>query len=131
MPLGFAMSKTGAAEFISENLIGAWSGNLLLMLLVAGIIMTIFTLSMSNIAATVVLVPVFISIAEAFGNDPRPLALLAGICASNSFILPTHQVNALIKTPGGYKNADFAKAGLGMTVIFLMISVFMVYILFC
>ena len=131
MPLGFAMSNTGAAEYISGNLIGAWSGDLLLMLLAAGIIMTIFSVSMSNIAATVVLIPILMSIAQASGNDPRAFALLGGICASNSFLLPTHQVNALIKTPGGYKNADFLRAGFGMTVIFLLISVFMIYFLFC
>lgn len=131
MPLGYAMSNTGTAEFISENIVGAWGDQMILMLLAAGIIMTIFSLSMSNIAATVVLVPVLMSVAQATGNDPRPLALIGGICASNSFLLPTHQVNALIKTPGGYKNRDYIRAGFGMTIIFLLIAVSLVYLLFC
>ncbi|MBP2133852.1 di/tricarboxylate transporter [Methanomicrobium sp. W14] len=131
MPLGYAMSNSGAAQLISENLIGIFDGQLVLMLFAAGIIMTVFSLSMSNIAATVVLIPLFISIAEASGNSPGPIALLGGICASNSFILPTHQVNALIKTPGGYRNSDYVKAGLGMTLVFLVISTVLVYVIFC
>jgi di/tricarboxylate transporter len=64
------------------------------------------------------------------GINPAPVALLAGICASNSFILPTHQVNALIKSPGNYKNSDFIHAGFGMTVLFLVVSVGLIYLFY-
>ena len=35
-----------------------------------------------------------------------PLALMAAVCAANSFILPTDQVNAFLMSSGGYRNAD-------------------------
>ncbi|MFA5397254.1 MAG: SLC13 family permease, partial [Methanogenium sp.] len=85
---------------------------------------------MSNVAATVLLVPLAIIIGPSVGLDPRGLALLVAVCASNSFILPTHQVNAFLMTPGGYRSADYLRAGGGMTILFLFISTGLVYILF-
>jgi di/tricarboxylate transporter len=57
-------------------------------------------------------------------------ALTVAISTSNSFILPTHQVNALILGPGGYRVADFLKAGSIMSVIFLIVSLVMLNIVF-
>jgi len=61
------------------------------------------------------------------GIDPKMAALTVGIAASNTFVLPTHQVNALIMRPGGYKPADYVKAGTGMTIIYLMVMVAMLF----
>ena len=52
------------------------------------------------------------------------------ISTSNSFILPTHQVNALVIGPGGYKVADFLKAGSIMSLIFLTVSLIMLNLIF-
>jgi len=83
------------------------------------------------VGAVAVLVPMVIRMAEIGGVDARPLALLAAVCAANSFILPTHQVNALLMSSGGYRNADYLKAGSGMTLIFLVVAVlFFWFVLF-
>ena len=55
---------------------------------------------MSNVGATALLVPIAINIALATGADPAMFALTVALATSNSFILPTHQVNALIMGPG-------------------------------
>jgi di/tricarboxylate transporter len=57
-------------------------------------------------------------------------ALIVALSTSNSFILPTHQVNALIIGPGGYKVADFVRVGGGMTVIFLVVMLTVVNLIF-
>ncbi|MCA8834160.1 MAG: SLC13 family permease, partial [Proteobacteria bacterium] len=77
---------------------------------------------MSNVGATVLLVPLAVSIALASGGDPGLFALTVAISTSNSFLIPTHQVNALIMTPGGYRVMDFVRTGGGMTVLFLVVS---------
>jgi di/tricarboxylate transporter len=69
-----------------------------------------------------------IGIAEISSMDPRPLALMATLCVANSFMLPTHQVNAFLMSAGGYRNRDYLKAGGGMTLIFLLIVVFYFYL---
>jgi di/tricarboxylate transporter len=65
--------------------------------------------------------------ALASGTDPRMAALIVGIATSNSFMLPTHQVNALLMKPGGYHIKDYIKAGSGMTIIFIMVVMFIMY----
>jgi di/tricarboxylate transporter len=127
IPLGLAFDNTGAAQYMAMSLLGATGdlGPLMLMLLV-GLLTTFFTLVVSNVGATVLLVPLAMSMAAQAGADPRVAALIVGVAASNTFILPTHQVNALIMRPGGYKTIDYVKAGTGMTVIFSIVTLVMV-----
>jgi di/tricarboxylate transporter len=131
IPLGIAMQNTGAAAFLAERVMGVVEGSHVLILLFAvGILSTVFSLVMSNVGAVVVLAPLVVSIGLMAGIDPRPLVLLAAVNAGNSFVLPTHQVNALMMTTGGYKTKDYIKAGGGITVLFLLVSVLFFYSVF-
>ncbi len=131
IPLGTAMDKTGAAAFVANHITQVLTGSHPLVLMAAvGALATVFSLFMSNVAATVLLAPLVMIVGPKAGVDGRGLALLVAVCASNSFILPTHQVNALFMSPGGYRNADYLKAGGMMTVLFLVIAVGSVYLLF-
>jgi di/tricarboxylate transporter len=85
---------------------------------------------MSNVGATVLLVPLAVNIALGAGANPAVFALTVGIATSNSFLIPTHQVNALIMGPGGYRVPDYMKAGGIMTILFIIISVSMLNLLF-
>jgi di/tricarboxylate transporter len=53
--------------------------------------------------------------------------LVVGLSASITFVLPTHQVNALVMRPGGYRTMDYAKAGVVMTGIFLAVMLAVIY----
>ena len=70
------------------------------------------------------------SMALQVGFDPRLAAMMVGIAASNTFILPTHQVNSLIMRPGGYKTIDYVKAGTGMTFVFMAVVLGMLYFVY-
>lgn len=132
IPLGLAMQKTGTAEYLAMQIMHLVSGlHPLFFLLTVAVLSTLFSLFMTNVGAIVVLAPLVISMATMEGLDPRPLTLMAAICAANSFVLPTHQVNALLMTSGGYKNKDYLRAGSGMTLIFLgvVISYFYLFML--
>lgn len=131
IPLGVAMQNSGAAEFLAQNVMGVVEGShILVLLLTVGVLATGFSLVMSNVGAVVVLAPLVVSIGTLAGVDPRPLVLLAAVCAGNSFVLPTHQVNALLMTAGGYRTRDYFKAGGGMTVVFLAVAVGFFYFAF-
>ncbi len=131
IPLGVAMQNSGAAEYLAGNVMGVVEGShILVLLLTVGILSTGFSLVMSNVGAVVVLAPLVVSIGTMAGVDPRPLVLLAAVCAGNSFVLPTHQVNALLMTAGGYKTRDYFKAGGGMTLVFLAVAVGFFYYAF-
>ena len=123
IPLGQAVQNTGTAEWIAYQFLTVLDGWPLWSLqAVLAVLATIFTLVMSNVGATVLLVPLAVSIALASGGDPGLFALTVAISTSNSFLIPTHQVNALIMTPGGYRVMDFVRTGGGMTVLFLVVS---------
>lgn len=126
IPLGMAMEQSGAAAFLAayalEFMDGfpVWGIQLFL-----AVIATVFTLVMSNVGATVLLVPLAIQMALGVGADPAMFALTIALATSNSFLIPTHQVNALIMGPAGYTVRDFMRAGLGMTVLFLVVMLVM------
>jgi di/tricarboxylate transporter len=131
LPLGIAVETSGTADYVVQHLLGA-IGNVspwILQAMVA-ILATGFSLVISNVGATVLLVPFAINLALATGADPAMFALTVAISTSNSFIIPTHQVNALIMGPGDYKVADFLRAGGAMTVLFLIVSLAMLNLVF-
>lgn len=131
IPLGIAMQKSETAAFLAKKLMTlVQGGHPILIVLTVAVLSTLFSLFMSNVGAIVVLAPMVISMAQIGGLDPRPLALLAAVCAANSFILPTHQVNALLMSAGGYRNADYIKAGSGMTLLFLLVVVTVFYVFY-
>jgi di/tricarboxylate transporter len=84
----------------------------------------------SNVGATVLLVPLAANVAVGLDADPRVFGMMVAIAASNSFILPTHQVNALLMGPGGYRVSDYLRAGTAMSVLFLLIAAPMVLLIF-
>ena len=131
IPLGHAVQATGTANWIAQNILTLLHGMPVFGLQVGvAILATCFTLVMSNVGATVLLVPLAVSIAISAGGDPAVFALTVAIATSNSFLIPTHQVNALIMGPAGYKVTDFIKTGGIMTIIFLVVSMGMMHIVF-
>jgi di/tricarboxylate transporter len=128
IPLGIAFERTGTAAFIAKTILGFLGEPSPIVLLTAiGLLTSFFTLVISNVGATVLLVPLCMNMAVMAGGDPRMAALVVGLSASNTFVLPTHQVNALIMRPGGYRTLDYAKAGAVMTVLFLTVELTILY----
>lgn len=124
IPLGIAVNQTGTAAWISQQLISQLNGNPAWVIQSAlAILATAFTLVMSNVGATVLLVPIALNLAHQIGADPSVFALTVALATSNSFLIPTHQVNALIMGPGGYKVSDFARVGGIMSVLYLLVLI--------
>ncbi len=124
IPLGRAVDTSNTAAWIAQETL-AVMGDVPAWVLQAciAVIATLATLVMSNVGATVLLVPLAVNIALSTGADPAMFALTVAISTSNSFLLPTHQVNALIMGPGGYKVSDFMRVGGGMTILFLVVEI--------
>ena len=124
IPLGMAFENTGAAKFIADTIMAALgTPSAVVLLTVIGILTSFFTLVASNVGATVLLVPLSMNMALNAGVDPRVAALTVAVAASNTFVLPTHQVNALIMRPGGYRTIDYVRSGAGMTVIYMIVMI--------
>ncbi len=131
IPLGLAVETSGTAKFIADQTLTVmgdaptWAIQLAI-----AVLATFFTLVMSNVGATVLLVPLAVNIAVGAGANPAVFALTVAIATSNSFLIPTHQVNALIMGPGGYRVPDYMKAGGIMTVLFIVVLMIMMNIIF-
>jgi di/tricarboxylate transporter len=136
IPLGNAVHNSGTDVWIGLHVLN-FMGDVPAWVLQAAIavLATFFALVMSNVGAVILLVPMAIGIAtmaQSMGidADPRIFALTVGIAATNAFILPTGQCNALVMGPGGYHVKDFLKAGGIMTVLFLVVTLVMLNIIY-
>ncbi len=131
IPLGLAVETSGTAKWIAEQTLSV-VGDMPTWVIQAAVaaLATFFTLVMSNVGATVLLVPLAVNIALGVGADPALFALTVAISTSNSFLIPTHQVNALIMGPGGYRVVDFMRAGSIMTILFLVVSLSIMNLIF-
>ena len=131
IPLGLAVETTGTAKWIAEQVLSVVGHmDIWVIQTAVAILATFFTLVMSNVGATVLLVPLAVNIAIGAGANPAVFALTVAIATSNSFLIPTHQVNALIMGPAGYRVADFLKAGGIMTILFLVVMMVMMNLVF-
>lgn len=131
IPLGIATEKTGTAAWIAQTVLAA-TGEVqpIVLLTIIGLLSTVFTLVISNVGATVLLVPLVVNLAIAAHADPRMAALVVGLATSNSFILPTHQVNALYMGPGRYRSVDFMKAGAVISILFIVVMIGAIYLFY-
>ena len=125
LPLGVAMSTSGAAQFIVDNTIGLVRhmgphvvlGVMYLMALLLAELM-------SNSAAAVLLTPIGMSTAKMMDVDPTPFLIAVTFSASTSFLTPVgYQTNTMVYSAGGYKFTDFLKVGLPLNLIFWVLGV--------
>ena len=131
IPLGLAVETSGTAKWIAEQTLSV-VGDMPAWVIQASVavLATFFTLVMSNVGATVLLVPLAVNIAVGLDQNPALYALTVALATSNSFVIPTHQVNALIMGPAGYSVPDFMRAGGIMTVLFLVVMLLMLNLVF-
>ena len=131
IPLGLAVETSGTAQWIAQQvLVVVGDAPIWVIQAAVAVLATFFTLVMSNVGATVLLVPLAVNIAIGVGASPAVFALTVAIATSNSFLIPTHQVNALIMGPAGYRVPDFLKAGGIMTILFLVVMMVMMGLVF-
>jgi di/tricarboxylate transporter len=123
LPLGMAMTKTGATELFAKALIdvvGPYGPHVLLL----GLLMLTVLMSQAikGAAVSAVIAPIAIQAAQQFGIDPRALAMGVALATSMAFVTPLgHPVNILMMGPAGYRFRDFFKVGLPLTVLLFVI----------
>lgn len=125
LPLGIAMSQSGAAEFIVANTLGQVSSfGPLAVLAVLYLMALLLTEFMSNAAAAVILTPIGMSTAQLLGVDATPFLIAVTFAASTSFATPVgYQTNTMVYSAGGYKFTDFIRVGLPLNLIFWVLGV--------
>lgn len=124
IPLGIAMTKSGAADLLGTLLAthtATWHPVPVLMTLYA--VTALLTSIVSNNASVVILVPVAVSLAQALQIDVFPLVLAVMFAASTSFLTPVgYQTNTMIYGTGLYKFTDFAKVGAPLNLLLMVVT---------
>jgi di/tricarboxylate transporter len=132
LPLGLAMEKSGAARYLADLLIdgigpfGPWVA------LAAVILLTsLLTEVMSHAAAAVLVAPIAFNTALDLGADPKPFFLAVAIAASSCFMTPiSHQSNALVMGPGGYRFLDYTRVGAPLNLIVWVLATLLIPLFF-
>jgi di/tricarboxylate transporter len=97
---------------------------------VVAIITVAFTLVISQVGATVVMVPMAINVAIASNGNPTAFALIVALAASNNFLSASNPVIGMIVGPGGYKPIDLFRVGGPLTLLYLVVVLVTVNLMF-
>jgi di/tricarboxylate transporter len=132
IPLGWSMDATGTAAWIAQAVLQDLGGASPWVLQACLAILTLlFSQVMSNVGATVMMVPIAISVAVATGGNPSAYALIVAVSSSNTFLLSSgHPALMMITGPGGYKGKDFLRVGAPLTVLVLMVTLIAINLMF-
>lgn len=132
MPFAIALQKTGGIQLSVQamlQLVGDLGLYLVLMMLF--IFCAVVGLFISNTATAILVAPIAISLAQQLQVSPIPFAMVVAIAASAAFMTPVSSpVNTMVVGPGGYKFSDFLKIGVPFTLIVMVVTVFLVPVLF-
>jgi len=123
--IGHAMTKTGLAADIAHTItvavsaLGPWG-------LLAAIyaLTSVFTATMTNNAAAVLMFPIAIAVAAEQQYNPMPFVVAITVAASCEFSTPIgYQTNLMVMGPGGYKWTDYTRFGGPLTILCGLICV--------
>ncbi|WP_353979051.1 SLC13 family permease [Salinicola endophyticus] len=121
--LGTAMSESGAARAIAEQVVGQIHTPWLALLFVY-VMTVLFTEMITNNAAAVLMFPIAMAVSDQLGVDFMPFVIAVTIAASASFMTALgYQTNLMVMGPGGYRMHDYLKLGVPLSLIVGLVSV--------
>ncbi|MEA2106002.1 MAG: SLC13 family permease [Bacteroidota bacterium] len=132
LALGTAMIKSGAAELIADLVITTFLplGRIGLLF---GIyfITAILAAYITNKAAVAIIFPISLTMAANLDLNPIPFVLVVSFAAAANFITPHgYQTNLMVYGPGGYSFKDFFRVGAPLTLIYMVVTVFILNLIY-
>ena len=115
LALGKLMFDTGLAAALAAgalDLAGPLAASPFGLLAASTLLMTAITEITSNTAATSMMIPVLLAIAQRLGVDPLPMILCVTLAASNAFMLPVSTPpNAIVYGAGHVRLGEMIRTG--------------------
>lgn len=132
MPFSIALQKTGGVNLVVDFMIhtvGTMGKHWMLISLF--VLCAVVGLFISNTATAILMAPIAITMAQQLGLSPVPFAMTVAIASSAAFMTPiSSPVNTMVLGPGNYQFSDFVKIGVPFTLLVMLITVFVVPVLF-
>lgn len=118
IPFATALQKTGGVQLLSNQFLVFFGGFGEIGILIAVYVVTaVIAQFVNNIATTVILAPIALTIAVDAGISPYPLLISIAVATSMAFsISVSSPTNAMVLTAGGYSSKDFVRLGLPLQV---------------
>ena len=132
IPLGWSMDATGTAAWLAQEVLQQLGHAAPWILQASLAVLTLlFSQVMSNVGATVMMVPIAISVAIATGGNPSAYALIVAVSSSNTFLLSSgHPALMMVTGPGGYRAKDFLRVGIPLTLAMLLVTLVAINLMF-
>jgi di/tricarboxylate transporter len=127
LPLGTAMQESGAAAYLSGQLV-AVLGDFGPWWVVVGfyLLTTLFTVVIPSAALVVLMSPLVLSAMAELGYEPQAGMMAIAIAAGASFLSPiSHPANLIVMGPGGYRFTDYMKVGLPLMIVVFITAYFL------
>jgi di/tricarboxylate transporter len=128
IPLSTAMTETGAAQQLADNLVDA-VGGLGPYALLVGLVALTFALGqlISNMATALIVIPIAVSAAADLDVSPKPVLMAVCVASAAAFLTPVATpANLMIMEPGGYRFGDYWKLGVPLLLLFGVVAVVLV-----
>lgn len=122
MALARAMESANIVQTIGDAIAGNGEMNELLLIIGLCSFMLFMTEIMSNIALTVIFIPVVLGIANSMGIDPVHLSLPVTLAASYAFMMPiATPPNAIVFSSGMIKMKEMIRAGFLLNIVAIIL----------
>jgi di/tricarboxylate transporter len=119
LAIGLALSKTGAAQSVTEGVLQLGGTNPVVAISLLFIVTLFITAVISNAAAIAIVFPLAVSLAEQLDISTTPVMVAIAFAASADFMTPIgYQTNLMVYGPGNYSFKDFFKVGFPLTVLY-------------
>lgn len=130
LTLSAILTDSGASKILVEGIVFIIEGrHFYLIGLIVAVFIIFLTEFTSNTASAALLVPIFISIAQALGMDPLGLSMIIGLGASCAFMMPVATPpNALAYGTGFVDQKYMLRAGIILNLICVLIIGTIAYI---
>jgi di/tricarboxylate transporter len=125
LPMSIALTRVGLVDLAAAALVNTL-GELAPRAVLAGLFLltALFTQVLSNTATTVILAPVALATAVSLGVAPQSFMMGVAVAASMAFASPVASpTNTLVMGAGGYGFRDYARVGVPLIFLCLLISV--------
>lgn len=125
IPVSDSLRQSGASDVLADWLARAGAGlpaaGAIALILVVAMAVTPF---LNNAATVLVVAPIAASFAGQLGYRPEAFLMAVAVGAGCDFLTPIgHQCNTLVMGPGGYRFGDYARLGLPLSILVVLVAV--------
>jgi di/tricarboxylate transporter len=128
IPLSTAMSQSGAAATLADELVQIVGGAGPHVLLLGLFVLTAALGQLiSNMATALIVIPIAVSAAADMDVSAKPVLMAVAVSAAAAFLTPVATpANLMVMEPGGYRFGDYWKLGLPLLALFGVAAVLLV-----